>query len=118
MKSYSIKNLSNEKILGDNISLADSFFSRMKGLLGRSTLATGEGLIITSCKSIHMVFMKFAIDVIFIDRDDKVVGVVNRIKPYQFSPVFFNANRAIELPAGIASQVNVQLGDQLEILPN
>lgn len=115
MKYYIIKNLANKQIIADKVILANSFLSRMVGLLGRKELKGGEGLIITSCRSIHMVFMRFAIDVIFVNDKCEVVGLVKNIKPYQFSPVFFKANRAIELPSGTIDKYNVQSKNILEI---
>ena len=96
--------------------MADRFVERMVGLLGRTTLLPGEALVITRCQQIHMFFMRFAIDVIFVDRNDKVVGLVERIRPFTMSRIFWQANRAIELPTGRISQTHTALGDQLDFL--
>lgn len=95
--------------------LADTFFSRMIGLLNRNSLPEGEALIITRCQSIHMFFMRFAIDVIFVDRDNRVAGIVERIKPFHLSPVFFNSSYAIELNAGAVATAQTSVGDYLEL---
>ncbi len=87
----------------------------MTGLLKHSSLEKGEALIITRCNSIHMLFMKFSIDVIFVDKKDSVVGVVKEIKPFRLSPIFFKASYAIELPAGFIEKSRTARGDKLEI---
>ncbi len=95
--------------------MADTFLSRAKGLLGRSDLAQGCGLVITHCNSIHMFFMKFSIDVMFIDASGVVVGVVNAIKPGALSPIFWRADKAIELPVGTIEKTKTKTGDIVEI---
>jgi uncharacterized membrane protein (UPF0127 family) len=85
----------------------------MKGLLGRKDFPQGEALVITRCQSIHMFFMNFPIDVVFCDRQNKVVGLCQEIKPFYLSPIFFKASYAIELPAGTIASTKTQLGDQL-----
>ena len=113
-----IINYTREIIIADNAKMADTFLSRMTGLLNRTSLEDREALIITQCQSIHMVFMKFAIDVIFIDSTDRVVGLVKEIQPFCFSPLFLKAAAAIELPICSIEKTQTQLGDQLQIFSN
>ena len=94
---------------------ADTVLSRLKGLLGRESIGDDEGLIITQCRSIHMFFMRFAIDVIFVDRAHKIIGVVRKIKPFQMSPYFFRSAYVIELPPGKIDQTRTELGDVVSI---
>lgn len=96
--------------------LADTFVSRLTGLLNRDSLFKDEALIITHCQSIHMFFMRFAIDVIFVGRDNRVVGIVENIKPFQLSPVFFNSRYAIELKAGSILATQTSIGDYLDLI--
>lgn len=72
--------------LPDNlkIEVADNFFKRSKGLIGRCGLAADEGLLIPKCNAIHTFFMRFAIDATFLDSHDNVVKVVRNIKPWRF----------------------------------
>jgi uncharacterized membrane protein (UPF0127 family) len=95
--------------------LADDPWSRMRGLLGRRSLPDGEALVITRCQSIHMFFMRFAIDVVFVDRALKVVGVVSRIPPFAMSRIFWTASEAIELPAGTIDRLGIAAGHILRI---
>ena len=111
-----IVNKTRQCTLADRVVVADSFLSRMVGLLNRKTLAQSEALIITHCQSIHMFFMRFAIDVIFVDKIDRVVGLEKNIKPFQLSRIYFKSNNAIELPAGVIDKSRTALGDQLDII--
>lgn len=109
-----ILNTSKNTVIANNVEVADSFFPRMKGLLGRTALADGEGLVITHCQSIHMFFMRFAIDAIFIDRENYVIGLVENIKPFQLSPLFFRARSVIEVPVGTIDQTATAVGDKVK----
>ena len=111
-----IFNATRKTFVAENAKIADTFLSRMIGLLNRTSLNDQEALIITQCQSIHMVFMKFPIDVIFINRSNQVVGLVRGIKPFTFSSLFFKANAAIELPIKTIEKSQTQLGDSLQIL--
>jgi hypothetical protein len=68
--------------------------------MGRASLPAGEGLWIEPCNSIHMFFMRFAIDAVFLDRDNRVKRVVRDLKPWRVSPIVFGARTVVELPAG------------------
>lgn len=68
--------------------------------MGRSELAPGRALWIEPCNSIHMFFMRFAIDVLFLDRAGRVKRVMLRLKPWRVSPIVFGARTTVELPAG------------------
>ena len=109
-----IINLSRETTIASYVLMADNPLTRMQGLLGRSGLHQGYALVIKPCQSIHMFFMKFSIDVIFIDGENRVVGLVPHIKPFCLSPIFWNASSAVELNAGGIQKSQTVLGDVLE----
>jgi len=111
----SIQNISKNTIIAQNGVIADTFLSRMTGLLNRKSLLANEALVIKRCNSIHMLFMRFPIDVIFVDKSDCVVGLVERIKPFRLSPIFFQSQYAIEVSAGVIGQTKTAVGDQIEI---
>ena len=110
-----ILNKTRNSIIAVKAVIADSFFSRMIGLLNRASLEDGEALVITRCNSIHMFFMRFAIDVIFIDQRSKIVGLVRNIKPFQLSKIYWNSASAIELPIGTIDRTQSALGDSLSL---
>jgi len=88
--------------------------SRLKGLLGRSALEDGEGLLIRPTSSIHMFFMRFAIDAVFLDRALVVCKVVPELKPWRIA-FARSAKSVVELAAGEAARRGVGLGDQLAL---
>lgn len=114
---WNIRNISRDTSLAHSADVADSFISRLCGLIPRNKLTSGEGLIITRCKSIHMLFMKFSIDAVFVDKTDKVVGIVEHIKPNQFSRTFWRSSYVIELPPGTVEMSQTEPGDQIEFFP-
>ena len=109
-------NQTQNSVISQSIELADTPWLRMKGLLGRANLPQGQALLITHCNSIHMFFMKFPIDALFLDRTDRVVGAVKTIKPFAISPVFWTADKVLELPAGTIALQNIAVGDQLQFV--
>ena len=101
-------------LIAEQAFLADNFWSRMKGLLGRKKLSDGEALIITKCQSIHMFFMRFSIDAIFVNKEHRVVGLVENIQPFRLSRFFFGSSYVIELKSGTIAVTKTFIGDQLE----
>jgi len=99
--------------LAEDAALADTFLSRMVGLLRHKELPRGKALIITRCNSIHMWFMRFAIDVVFVDKKNIVVGLVRGIRPFRLSPIFFRAASAIELSEGSIDRSQTRQGDRI-----
>jgi uncharacterized protein len=83
--------------------LAETPLARMRGLLGRSGLPAGEGLLLRPAASIHMAFMRFPIDAVFLDSADRVVKVVAELKPWRMAACR-GARAVLELPAGEASR--------------
>lgn len=92
--------------------VADTPRLRLVGLLGRSGLDPGEGLLLRRSGSIHMFFMRFAIDAVFLDRDDTVVRVAPDLRPWRVAAAR-GARSVLELPAGTCAGLQVAPGDQL-----
>lgn len=82
------------------LEIARSSWARFMGLMGRDTIEPGNGLLLEPCNSIHMFFMRFAIDVLFLDRRGKVKKVMLNLKPWRISPIVFGARSTVELRAG------------------
>ena len=100
-------------VLATRASTARSLVSRMVGLLSRASLASGEGLVIERCRSIHMWFMRFPIDAVFVDGAWRVVALWKRLPPWRVTPVVWRATQVLELPAGAAEAAGVEVGDEL-----
>jgi len=87
----------------------------MTGLLNRKSIGEKQALVITQCQSIHMFFMRFSIDVIFVNDKNKVVGLVERIRPFCLSKMYFKASYAIELAEGAIARTKTSVGDNVKI---
>lgn len=109
-----IRNLTRNTELGGKIEIADTSAKRRTGLLKHPGLAPGEGLWIVPCESVHTFFMKFAIDLVYIDRDRVVRKVRDAVKPWRMS-ICLSAHSIIELPAGVVRASGTQAGDRLEV---
>jgi uncharacterized membrane protein (UPF0127 family) len=96
--------------------IADSVRLRLRGLLGRDRLPPEEGLWIRPTASIHMFFMRFAIDAVFLDRDDVVVDIVEALRPWR-TATRRRARSVLELAAGEASRRGLSVGDRLVVEP-
>jgi uncharacterized membrane protein (UPF0127 family) len=107
-------------MLGNRIRIADDLLSRLKGLMFRFHLEEGEGLFITNTPSIHMNFVFFAIDAVFVDHDMKVTKIV-RALPSWIGLSFAGstgAKHVLELPANLPEVDDLRVGDQLVFTPN
>lgn len=92
---------------------ADTFVTRLLGLIPRRSLGPEEGLWLEPCAMIHMCFMSFAIDAVFLDREGRVLRVVRNLRPWRVSPWVLGARGVLELPSGRCAG-RVEAGDVLE----
>ncbi len=92
--------------------LADTALARMRGLLGRSELPSGQGILLKPASSVHMAFMRFPIDAVFLDRDLRVVKVASDLRPWR-AAASRGAKAVLEIPAGEAQRRGVTAGDRL-----
>ena len=103
----------NRTVVAERVMRADTFLSRLVGLLGRDGLMEGEALWISPCKGIHTIGITFPIDVIFLDKDLRVVAVREKIAPWRTTRFFKSATSVLELPAGSIRRSGVAVGDQM-----
>jgi uncharacterized membrane protein (UPF0127 family) len=92
--------------------LAATAWSRMKGLLGRKELPVGTGLLIRPASSIHMFFMRFPIDAVFLDRGLRIVGIAESLRPWRIA-WRRGAHSVLELAAGQADRRGLEVGERL-----
>jgi len=111
-----IINITRNIVLADNAAMADTALTRLKGLLGRNGLKKGEALVIRPSNSIHMFFMRFAIDAVFVDKRNHVIAVRKNIQPWSVSPVFWKSFYLIELAAGVIDSTGTSTGDEIGLL--
>ena len=85
----------------------------MAGLLGKNEFYKGQALILDPCNSIHTLFMRFPIDVLFVDKNNRVVKAAPFVKTFRLTPVYFKSKFAVELPTGTIAATSTQEGDEL-----
>ncbi len=110
-----IINLTKNHILAENILLADSFLKRLKGLLGHKSFEKNQAMILRPSNSVHTFFMRFPIDVLFVDRNNTVVRTVRNMRPFRATGIYLKSVFVIEFPAGVISSTQTTEGDYLQI---
>jgi uncharacterized membrane protein (UPF0127 family) len=114
--SFSLMNARTLCAVADAVEVALSRKARRKGLLGRVGLAPFSALVLAPCGAVHTMFMRFAIDVIFVDSDGRVVHIVPHLAPWR-TAMTFSARAVVELPAGTLASREVAIGDTLYLTP-
>lgn len=108
-----IKVVHNQNICFEKILLADNPLTRVIGLMFKSK-PTGDGLLLDPCNSIHTFFMRYPLDVAFLDNSNKIVKIIRGIKPWRMTWIYFKAKKTLELPAG-RMPMEWREGDILEV---
>ena len=107
-----MRNHTRNTVLGDAVELADTSETRRVGLLKHERLEPGSGLWIVPCESVHTFFMKFPIDLVYLDKQRKVRKVRHAVPAWRLSACL-TAHSILELPAGTAEKSGTQPGDEL-----
>lgn len=115
MSGVSVSNLRTGASLAGRCDVATGFIRRGVGLLGRRTLEQGEGLLIRPCSSVHCFFMRFPIDVLFLDGHARVLKLYTPLRPWRASTLVRGAKQTLELPAGTVRSSGTEVGDVLHI---
>jgi uncharacterized protein len=110
-----ITNSNNGQTIVDKGRIADGFFTRLRGLLGVRELPPGNGLLIEGTNCIHTHFMSIPIDVVYLDREHRVVDVEEKMPPWRFGRLRRHAKHVLELPAGTVARLGLATGDCLII---
>ncbi len=104
-----------DQLLWKRVREADNAWLRLKGLLGDKRLKPGEGLLLKPCGQIHMFFMKFPLDAVFLSKQGEVLRIV-RLMPWQVSPWVRGAHSVLEVEAGRKAIGYVKVGDKLRFV--
>lgn len=115
MRLARVVNVTTGDTLAERAEVAETFFDRFMGLQGRVTFPEGTGLILAPTSSIHMFFMRFPIDAVFVDSDWRITKVGRNLRPWTIGPFSPGALYCIELPAGAAA--GTQAGHTVELRP-
>jgi uncharacterized membrane protein (UPF0127 family) len=111
---YALVNERTGQILASAVDIAGTSETRRRGLLGRDSLDPSEALIIAPCSAIHMFFMRFAIDAVFVERDGRVRKIVHDLRPWRIA-LSFGAYAVVEMSSGAVARSDVEVGDRLMI---
>jgi uncharacterized membrane protein (UPF0127 family) len=110
-----IANLTRGTTLATQARRADNFLARGRGLMMAPPLPGGGALVIEPCNSIHMFFMRYPLDIVFLDKTGEVVFMYRGIKPWRMGRVVRGARLAIELPEGVINDSGTQVGDRIKM---
>ena len=110
-------NQTRQAYLATSLAVADTHWTRLRGLLGLSPndFRNGSGLWIVPCHGIHTLGMGFPIDVVYLDHENTVIHVQNEVRPWRFAPVRSKASSVLELPCATLAETKTAVGDRIEI---
>ena len=103
-----------QQVIANQVELALSRKTRRAGLLGRARIDAAAAMILAPCFTIHTAFMRFPIDVLFVDRSGRALRVVHRLRPWR-AVMSARAFAAIELAAGAARAHGIEVGDRIRL---
>ena len=106
-----------DAVLATRLRVADTHWTRLRGLLGTADLPAGDGLWIRPCRQVHMFGMRYAIDVVFLDDARRVVGLTESLAPWRVSPMVKAATSVLELPPGTIARNGLREGQRITIEP-
>jgi uncharacterized protein len=112
---YCVFNRTRESFLALDVTPADTHLARLKGLLGRLKLKSGEGVWVTPSQGIHTIGMRFAIDLIYLDADCRVIETIESFGTCRIGPLRMNCASVLELPTRTIYCSHTQVGDKLLI---
>lgn len=104
----------NNKILSKDILIADTMVDRMIGLMFKPKLVGSEGLWIDPGTSIHTFFMRYSLDIVFVNSKKQVIKIIRDMKPWRMTRFYFTARQVLEMPAGTLP-ADLKVGDVLEV---
>jgi hypothetical protein len=108
-----VTNVARGTVVGETIEVAASATQKVKGLLGRECLEDGQGLLFKGAGSLHTLFMRFPIDVIYADKKGKVVKIARAVRPFKLVAAPLRCHYALELPVGAIAASRTEVGDHL-----
>ncbi|MFZ5595952.1 MAG: DUF192 domain-containing protein [Bacillota bacterium] len=109
-----VYNASRGVFLAHNTIVADSFFARFMGLMGRPNLPRGWCMVLNPCRSIHTMFMRFPLDIIFLDGENRVIFQVHEMPPFRFTSIIRKSKLVIELESGSLAFTGTTRGDIID----
>lgn len=102
-------------IVADEVKLATSFWLRLKGLMFTAKLPEGNALYLSPCRTIHTFFMRYPIDVVYLDEKQKIIAVDFELKPNKLGSILWNVKDIVELPSGTIKKKKLEIGQVLKL---
>lgn len=118
MRQVRLINADSGQMVVPQVEVADTFVTRLRGLMGRKSMPANAGLLIEPCNGVHTCFMRFPIDVVYLDRDWRVIRVDQAMKPWRLGRPVRGARRVVELPAGQAARAGLNVGVTVKVVAN
>lgn len=110
-----LKDLTDNQIICNKVIMANSFFKRLKGLMFTKNLPSDSSMYICPCNQIHMFFMNYSIDVLYIDKNNVILAIDEDMKPGRIGKKVNGAAAVVELQAGKVKESNIKIGQTLQI---
>ena len=111
-----IQNSTRSAAVAHQAEVARGMLRRGLGLMGRRGWASSDGLVLQGCNSIHTFFMRMPIDVVYLDKANKVLRADGAVKPWRVGPIVWKAKTVVELPAGTIERTGTKAGDLLQVV--
>lgn len=115
MNTVEVWNATRGDAVARRVRLADTWWTRLRGMMGRPEPAADEGMLLAPCRSVHMYWMKYPLDIAFLAPDGRVVATYHGLAPSRRSKRHGDADRALELKAGTLAAKRTEVGDRLEL---
>ena len=109
-------NLRTGTVFANHVDIADTFLKKTRGLLGRAGLNGEEALLIPECGSIHTFFMRFAIDVLFLDKQNRVTKIISSLSPFRIALGPWGTRGVLEMQCGLLEKCDVIKGDSISFI--
>ncbi|SEH81145.1 hypothetical protein SAMN05660691_01613 [Rheinheimera pacifica] len=113
LKDKALYRFSDELLLS-HLWLPAGFWGRLRGLIGRPALQLSQGMLLANCHAVHMFFMRYRIDVVFIDKDFVITSTVSELAPFSWCSDA-GASHTLELAAGAIAYMSLTVGQQLVV---
>ena len=117
MVEWVARNATRGMVLAERVAIAESLLARTRGLLGTRTLPRSEALLLRPCRQVHSFFMKYALDLVFVDRSGRVLLTRENFRTNRISPLVMRAAAVLELAAGSLADTPTEAGDVLSFEP-
>lgn len=114
MKTLRVRNVARDALLGERVRLADRWWPRLRGMIGRPEPRPGEGLLLTPSQGVHMHWMRYPLDVALLDEARRVVALYPELRPWRHTRMHREARHALELPVGTLAGTGTAVGDRVE----